>query len=154
MFLNPGQLIEAIRLTPLVSIDLIVRDPQGRVLAGLRTNRPAQNCWFVPGGRICKDERLADAFRRITRNELGGAIDISQARFRGVYEHLYEDNFADVPDVHTHYVVLAYELVLDSPLLDLPEDQHEEFRWFTVAELLAAPDVHENTKAYFSEGRG
>ena len=139
MFLSPGQLIDAIRLTPLVSIDLIVRDPQGRVLAGLRSNRPAQNCWFVPGGRIC---------------ELGAAEDISHARFLGVYEHLYEDNFAAVPGLSTHYVVLAYELRLDSPLPELPEEQHEEFHWFTVDELLSAPDVHENTKAYFSQGRG
>lgn len=154
MFLSPGQLIEAIRLTPLVSIDLIVRDPQGRVLAGLRTNRPAQNCWFVPGGRICKDERLADAFQRITRTELGVTEDFSHARFLGVYEHLYEDNFAGVPELSTHYVVLAYELLLNSPLPELPDEQHEEFRWFTVDELLSAPDVHENTKAYFSQGRG
>lgn len=154
MFLSPGQLIEAIRLTPLVSIDLIVRDPQGRVLAGLRSNRPAQNCWFVPGGRICKDERLAEAFQRITRAELGAAKDFSHARFLGVYEHLYEDNFAEVPGLSTHYVVLAYELRLDSLLLELPQEQHEEFRWFTVDELLSAPDVHENTKAYFSQGRG
>lgn len=154
MYLDPGQLLEVIRLTPLVSIDLIVRDPQGRVLAGLRTNRPAQDCWFVPGGRICKDERLADAFRRITRSELGTAIEISQAHFRGVYEHLYDDNFAGVPGLGTHYVVLAYELHLDTPLPELPADQHEAFRWFRVAELLAAPDVHTNTKAYFLQQEG
>ena len=34
--------------TPLVSIDLIVRNRQGQVLLGLRTNRPAQGGWFVP----------------------------------------------------------------------------------------------------------
>ncbi len=154
MFLNPGQLIEAIRLTPLVSIDLIARDPQGRVLAGMRTNRPAQNYWFVPGGRICKDERLADAFRRISLNELGVAFELSQAQFHGVYEHLYEDNFAGVPGLSTHYVVLAYMLQLDAPLPDPPEEQHQAFHWFTVAELLAAGDVHANTKAYFPEGKG
>jgi colanic acid biosynthesis protein WcaH len=149
MFLNPDQLIQAVRLTPLVSIDLIVRDPSGAVLAGLRANRPAQNCWFVPGGRICKDERLVDAFARISRNELGAAFDIRQARLRGIYEHLYEDNFAGEPGVSTHYVVLAFELHLSQPLPALPEEQHQEFRWFAVDELLQGEDVHPNTKAYF-----
>ncbi|MBJ6922853.1 GDP-mannose mannosyl hydrolase, partial [Vibrio cholerae] len=34
--------------TPLVSMDLIVRNRYGQVLLGLRTNRPAQGFWFVP----------------------------------------------------------------------------------------------------------
>ncbi len=52
---------------PLVSIDLVVRNARGEMLLGLRRNRPAQDYWFAPGGRIGKDERLADAFHRITR---------------------------------------------------------------------------------------
>ena len=51
--------------TPLISVDLIVRNPQGQILLGLRVNRPAQGYWFVPGGRVRKDERLADAFTRL-----------------------------------------------------------------------------------------
>jgi colanic acid biosynthesis protein WcaH len=35
-----------------VSIDLIVRDADGRVLLGLRNNRPARDWWFVPGGIV------------------------------------------------------------------------------------------------------
>ncbi|TOB15241.1 NUDIX domain-containing protein, partial [Vibrio parahaemolyticus] len=42
--------------TPLVSIDLIIRNSKRQILLGQRTNRPAQGFWFVPGGRICKDE--------------------------------------------------------------------------------------------------
>lgn len=151
-YLKPEELIEALRLTPLVSIDLIVQDPEGKVLAGLRTNRPAQNYWFVPGGRICKDERLSDAFRRITRSELGTEFGMQQARFMGVYEHLYPDNFAGEEGVSTHYVVLGYHLQLEQPLPSLPAEQHEDFRWFLVDELMRDEHVHPNTKAYFKEG--
>ena len=144
--------MEVVRLTPLVSIDLIVRNPGGQVLVGLRSNKPAQNTWFVPGGRICKDERMAAAFRRISQNELGTALEMSQARFLGVYEHLYEDNFAGAAGVSTHYIVLAYEITLTQPLSSLPEAQHAAYRWFSVADLLRAEDVHPNTQAYFLEG--
>ena len=41
--------------TPLVSIDLVVRAPDKKILLGKRVNRPAQGYWFVPGGRILKD---------------------------------------------------------------------------------------------------
>ena len=53
--------IEVIRHTPLVSIDLIVTRDDGCVLLGQRLNEPARNYWFVPGGRIYKDEPLAHA---------------------------------------------------------------------------------------------
>src|SRR6185503_1647071 len=136
-----------VRHTPLVSFDLLVRDAQGRLLVGRRTNRPAQNTWFVPGGRIEKDERLAAAFRRITRRERGGEIDLSTTRFVGYFEHLYPDNSSGLPGFGTHYIVLAHEI--SGPAFgSLPQDQHAAYRWVSDAEALADPEVHESTKAY------
>lgn len=143
--------LEIIDSVPLVAIDLLVWDDQERLLLGQRVNPPAQGFWFVPGGRIYKDERLADAFRRITAAELGQALELSDASFYGVYEHLYPDNFANAPGISTHYVVLAYQIHLVGPELSLPTDQHQAYRWQAVDELLRAEDVHPNTKAYFQK---
>jgi colanic acid biosynthesis protein WcaH len=52
---------QVIRLAPLVSIDLIIRDPIQDVLVALRTNEPAKGFYFVPGGRIRKDETIQAA---------------------------------------------------------------------------------------------
>ncbi|MBW8834431.1 MAG: NUDIX domain-containing protein, partial [Burkholderia sp.] len=90
--------LDVVRLTPLVAIDLLVRDADGRVLLGHRRNRPARGTWFVPGGRILKDETLDAAFSRIADAELGIAkLARSSARFEGVVEHHYSDNFAGEP---------------------------------------------------------
>ena len=140
-----------VRHTPLVSFDLLVRDAQGRLLVGRRVNRPAQGAWFVPGGRIEKDERLAAAFRRITRAELGVEIELATTRFVGYFEHHYPDNRSGVHGFGTHYVVLAHEIAGHS-LESLPTDQHAAYRWVSDAEALADPDVHENTKAYCKHG--
>jgi len=78
--------------TPLISIDLVVRDEAGRILLGQRLNRPAKGFWFVPGGRILKDESLVDAFKRLTLNELGIELGIGLARYLGLYEHFYDDS--------------------------------------------------------------
>jgi colanic acid biosynthesis protein WcaH len=137
-----------VRHTPLVSIDLLVRDPQRRLLVGWRTNRPAQNTYFVPGGIVRKGERLADAFERLTEVELGVRMPIARATFVGAYEHLYTDNALGEADFGTHYVVLAHELQADAGDLALPPDQHSRYLWGTDAELLSRDDVHENTKAY------
>ena len=136
--------------TPLTSIDLIIRNPNGQILLGERSNRPAKGYWFVPGGRICKDETFEQAFLRLTKVELGIAIDLSKASFLGPYQHLYKDNFSG-SDFSTHYVVLGYEITLDIPIFSLPLEQHQNYQWWDVNQLLNSDLVHNNTKAYFSD---
>jgi ADP-ribose pyrophosphatase YjhB (NUDIX family) len=66
-FLKKDEFAQVVRNTPLVAIDSIIRDPDRCVLVGLRTNEPAKGKWFVPGGVVRKNERLADAFARIVQ---------------------------------------------------------------------------------------
>ena len=142
---------QVVSSTPLVSIDLIVLNDQGLVLLGHRLNRPAQGYWFVPGGRVRKDERLNDAFLRLTHEELGMTAQRASARLLGLYEHFYTDNFSG-NDFSTHYVVLGYELAWQGLQDALPVSQHDQYRWFGVDELLLDPSVHQHTKDYFLEG--
>jgi colanic acid biosynthesis protein WcaH len=131
-----------------VSIDLVVENAQGQILLGERLNRPAKNYFFVPGGRILKDEPMSEAFKRLTLNELGQTFEITQAKLMGPFDHFYEDNvFGD--GFSTHYVAIAYKLVIDADLNNLPTDeQHSGYRWFEVSELLASDRVHLHTKWY------
>ncbi|HHJ4519702.1 GDP-mannose mannosyl hydrolase [Citrobacter portucalensis] len=147
-WLDKAQFQQIVAATPLISLDLIVRNAQGQVLLGRRLNRPAQGCWFVPGGRVRKDERLDAAFLRLTQEELGVATSRERARFLGPYEHFYADNFSG-DDFTTHYVVLGYELAWQGQQDALPVSQHDQYRWFDVGELLQATSVHQHTKDYF-----
>jgi colanic acid biosynthesis protein WcaH len=148
--------------TPLVSIDLVVRDSSGRVLLGQRLNRPAQGFWFVPGGRILKNESLAAAFKRLTLNELGIEFKISYARYLGLYEHFYDDSIytdeSKSVDVHTHYVVNCFEVVLTSAnnLTNdtLPAEQHGAYQWFSEEALMTSDEVHVHSKWYFDKDKG
>ena len=148
--LAPEDFNNAVRLTPLVAIDLIIRSPEGRVLVGRRRNEPAKGTFFTTGGRITKNETLANAFNRISLAELGVKRHIEEATFLGVFEHFYSTNNQEVPGFGTHYVVLAYEITAQENDLRLPQDQHGEFAWMPVADLLRNSNVHENVKAYFS----
>jgi colanic acid biosynthesis protein WcaH len=138
-----------VRYAPLPSIDLIIRDPDRMVLVGLRTNEPAKNCYFVPGGVIQKNETIELAFARILRAETGYFASQSDARFLGVFQHFYSTNRFGDPAYGTHYVVLAYELQLDYRPAIILDAQHSESKWMAVPDLIVASDVHENTKAYF-----
>ena len=145
--LNDTEFLRIIAATPLVSIDLILRNERGEVLLGQRLNKPAQGCWFVPGGRIWKNERVADALRRISQRELG--ITITETELLGVFDHIYPDNFLGAPDVNTHYVVLGLAASVSTQVPLVTDDQHGELRWWSVDALLGSDVVHENTKAYF-----
>lgn len=150
MLLDTDTFRSVVTHAPLVSIDLVVRDAEGRILLGKRVNRPARDDWFVPGGRIYKNERLNDAFWRITQAELGQPFSRNEARLLDLYEHFYTDSvFGDTPD--THYVVAGYLLDLPSDCeLALPTAQHDAYRWWPVADMLASVRVHPHSKAYLA----
>lgn len=146
--------LQTINATPLVAIDLIVWNDEGSYLLGHRINRPAQGFWFVPGGRIRKNESLDDAFRRIARDELGiPDMERVDADLVGVYEHMYEDNVSGEAGISTHYIVLGYKLHCAVNLETLPTAQHTIYRWATAAEIMADSTVHANTQAYMDGGR-
>ncbi|AKE59081.1 GDP-mannose mannosyl hydrolase [Citrobacter farmeri] len=148
MFLRQEDFATVVRSTPLVSIDLIVENAQGEFLLGKRLNRPAQGYWFVPGGRVQKDEPLSVAFERLTEAELGQRLPLSAGEFYGVWQHFYDDNFSG-EDFSTHYIVLGFRLRVQARDLSLPDAQHNAYRWLTPAALLASDNVHDNSRAYF-----
>jgi len=143
------QFLAIIDATPLVSIDLILEDQQGNILLGKRTNRPAQGYWFVPGGRIRKNEKLADAIKRVSLTELGTEITLDDGQLLGAFDHIYDDNFSGVEGINTHYVVLAYTIKLKGDFTIMTDEQHSEMKWWQLDALLDSPEVHDNTKLYF-----
>lgn len=144
---NQETFIQVVQAAPLVSIDLIIRNESGQVLLGHRLNRPAQGYWFVPGGRIRKNERIQDALARIAQAELG--ISPRAGKLLGAFDHLYEDNAFGLAGFGTHYVVLGYEFEIGSDVSLRKDEQHAGLRWWDTDSLLKSDDVHDNTKLYF-----
>lgn len=141
-----------IRDTPLISIDLLIQDETGRLLFGLRTNAPARDFWFVPGGRVRKDETLEQAFERLCFDEIGLRHQrLDSAAFLGVYEHFYSDNALNEKGFGTHYVVLGYQLQVDRASLKLPKQQHQAYRWLSVNEAATDKAVHAYSRAYLMD---
>src|SRR5690554_1612671 len=151
MWLTDRAFRDVLAATPLISIDLIVQAPAGKIFLGQRLNRPAQGFWFVPGGRIRKNETLDAAFSRLCIAELGVAFERNQACLLGVYEHFYNDSmYGDgTIDPSTHYVVLGYHLSLHKEIeLNPSMEQHRRYRWWPLEEMQNNIEVHANTRAY------
>ena len=132
--------------TPLISIDLLVKK-DNKILLGKRINKPAQGYLFSIGGRVYKNEAIDNAMMRIAKNELNIELKLTP-RFIGVFEHFYDDSIYQ--DVSTHYVNLAYEIEIEE-ILNLPNEQHNEYQWLTIDELLESKRVHKHVKDYFKD---
>ena len=135
--------------TPLISVDLIVKNNE-KILLGKRVNKPAQGYWFTLGGRVLKNESIQNAITRISKLELGIILK-NNLKFIGVFEHIYDDSMFDA--ISTHYLNLAYEVEV-SDLKDLPKDQHNDYCWFGLEELIQREEVHPYVKDYFTEQKG
>ena len=151
---NPGYLEgdlfkTIIENTPLVSVDLIIKC-KNKILLGKRVNEPAKGYWFTLGGRVLKNECIQDAITRIGKLELGIILE-NDPTFIGIFEHMYDDSIFDANS--THYLNLAYEIEI-SGLKDLPKDQHNDYRWFDLEELIQSKEVHPYVKDYFMEQKG
>ncbi|HCB0452966.1 GDP-mannose mannosyl hydrolase [Klebsiella sp. JN_Kp127] len=148
MFLDDDAFKNVIKNTPLISIDLIIQNEKGEYLVGKRNNRPARGFWFVPGGRIQKNETLNNGFTRLIQNEIGIEMLRNETTFLGVFEHFYDDNYFN-SEFSTHYIVLAYKISILSNGLVFPREQHNEYLWMSADEIINNDLVHFNTKAYF-----
>jgi len=149
MKIDKKHVLEIIEATPLVSIDLVIRNPSNKVLLGKRNNRPAMGYWFVPGGRIFKNETINQALKRISEVELGQDLSTKAPSLLGAYDHIYEDNFLNVKGINTHYVVLAFVIALQQEIEVKSDEQHIELKWWEIDKLLQDQTVHQNTKVYF-----
>jgi colanic acid biosynthesis protein WcaH len=129
---------------PLISIDILLKK-DNKILLGKRANKPAQGYFFSTGGRINKNETIDNAMKRIALNELNIELKTTP-KFIGVFEHFYDDSI--YKDVSTHYVNLAYEIEIEETL-NLPGEQHNEYQWLTIDELLKSKQVHKYVKDYF-----
>jgi len=129
---------------PLISIDILARK-NNKVLLGKRVNKPAQGYYFSTGGRVNKNETINSAMHRIAKDELNIELKTTP-NFIGVFEHFYDDGIYQ--EVSTHYVNIAYEYQVEE-IPDLPTEQHSEYKWFTIGELLESRQVHKYTKDYF-----
>jgi colanic acid biosynthesis protein WcaH len=140
---------------PLVSVDLCIIDPEGRLLVGLRRNRPAQGYWFTPGAQIRRNEAIWNALQRLGQEELGLPAEIvRRAALMGAWDHFYADSAFDGA-VSTHYVNLPSWIQLTAQEaselasgLHERREQHDAWRWLSASDGDLDGRLHPYARAY------
>jgi colanic acid biosynthesis protein WcaH len=67
------------RVTPLVNVDLLIKEPSGQTLLTWRDDRFYGPGWHVPGGIIRFGERAVDRAHACVLAELGANVDVEPA---------------------------------------------------------------------------
>lgn len=148
MFLSESDFIHVIKSAPLFAVDLIIVI-DGKILVGRRKNKPAQHYWFVPGGRVLKDEKIDKAIIRICDKELNQS-DFIECKNIGLFEHFYRNNFLEVKNCTTHYVTSAYLVKFKNGfnMSLLPTIEHSSYQLVKFQDALQNSRVHKYTKKY------
>lgn len=141
--------------TPLISVDLVISSEEENwgesILMGLRKNPPGKDFWFVPGGRIFKDETIVQATKRILQEEVKLDSESLFPYIMGIFEHHYPDNFLGNDKFSTHYVVIAKRLHLPKLDIDeLPLEEHSEWAW--IEDENSKENIHDFSASYFMAG--
>jgi len=130
-FLSDEEWMFSVKNLPIIAIDLIIKNKKSEILMGRRLNNPAKNFFFVPGGRIFKNEKIKDAFERVSLDELGKTYQIKDSKFINYFEHFYPNSLWRDKNITTHYVVLAFELNSGPNDEFNLNTQHNEFEWIS-----------------------
>ena len=144
---NREDFLTVVKHAPLFAIDLVVINEENKVLFGQRLNAPTKSWWFVPDGRVYKNETLVDAFSRISKTEIGVSLNIAQGQSLGLYEHFYSDS-AFSKNISTHYINVPYLIFCQKKDIYAPNVQHSSYLWIPFDKIEENPTIHKYSKVF------
>ncbi|MGD0281076.1 MAG: NUDIX domain-containing protein [Dissulfurispiraceae bacterium] len=135
------------RTTPLVNVDLLIKDEKGRTLLSWRNDQYAGKGWHVPGGIIRWRETFETRIRKVAEIEIGADIDFDVTPI-AINQCIHYER-----DVRSHFISILYKCFLPGTFVPVnkglsPEDAGY-LQWHE-----ACPDnllkFHEMYKKYIS----
>lgn len=114
------------RFVPVICVDVVITDGK-KLLLAKRTNQPERNKWWIPGGRILKNETLKNAAVRLLREEIGLKGKI--VRFLGFEELFHSPGY--FPGANAHNIVFAFKIKISGGKKPTLDGQNSNAEWFS-----------------------
>ncbi|HYA42707.1 MAG TPA: NUDIX domain-containing protein [Syntrophobacteraceae bacterium] len=99
------------KTTPLVNVDLLIKDEKGRTLLAWRDDQYAGKGWHVPGGIVRFKETFETRLRKVAEAEIGADISFSPAPV--AINQMINRNC----DIRGHFISILYNCFLSSTFL-------------------------------------
>lgn len=118
-------------LLPIVCIDLVIVK-NGHILLLKRNRKPAEGQYWLPGGRMLRDETFVDGAKRLALGETGLHVDAIETL--GVDNLMFPDDpFGHGKGTHTVTVIVKCVPVDTEVKID---GNHDTYVWWDPSELI------------------
>ena len=94
------------KITPLVNVDLLIKDEKGRTLLSWRDDIHGKG-WHIPGGIVRFKEKLEKRIKKVAKTEIGTAVEFESAPMainQIICEH----------DTRGHFISFLYKCFLSN----------------------------------------
>jgi colanic acid biosynthesis protein WcaH len=132
------------RITPIINVDLLIKDENKRTLLSWRDDRYAGKGWHLPGGILRFKESLETRVKKVAENEIGINIMFNPAPI--AFNQIINDS-----DIRGHFISFLYECYLPSTFIPQNKDISEKDKGFLKWHYACPVDiikVHEIYKIY------
>ncbi|MBS3903034.1 MAG: NUDIX domain-containing protein [Anaplasmataceae bacterium] len=113
------------RVAPVVCVDMVVTDGR-KFLLVKRKNEPKKGQWFLPGGRLVKNESFVEAVKRKLFEETG--LRAKKPELIGLAEHFRVDGYLE--DDFAHVITLVFKTTVSINQKIKLDSQSSDARWF------------------------
>ena len=132
-FLTIDKYKEVLDITPVCTVDILFfNEDKTKTLLFKRENEPMRGVYFSIGGRLLKGESLEDCAVRQASREIGVEVAKEDLTFGGIQEEIHPNSRFE--GVSYHAVDIFYGCVLRSDEEIRLDEQHSDYRWFSVSD--------------------
>ncbi len=103
------------RMTPMVNVDLLIKDEKGRTLLSWRDDKYSGKGWHIPGGIIRFKETLETRIKKVVESEIGAEVkfDPNPIAINQIINNEW--------DIRGHFISILYKCLLPSTFV--PENK-------------------------------
>lgn len=120
-------------ISPICTVDvLFFNSDKTKTLLFRRENEPMKGTYFSAGGRLFKNELLADCAVRQAFREAGLVIEKDGLTLGGTKEQINPNSAFE--GVSYHAVDIFYGYIIDEDAEIKLDSQHSDYKWFSVSD--------------------
>jgi len=131
------------RITPMINVDLLVKDENGRTLLSWRDDKFCNKGWHIPGGIIRFKETFETRIQKVAETEIGAMVQFDPLPI-AVNEIILEKN------MRGHGISILYKCFLSSKFMPkntgLSNKDHGYLAWHDScpADLIKVHEIYKN----------
>lgn len=139
MFLPDDEYARSLDTFVIVCIDIVVVDPQGKILLGKRQQEPHPDWWII-GGRMRAGESFENAAARTIERELSITIPVYDFQLVGFYNLIWDTKAQGRGGCHTFSVTLECHVTDEQVDKFHSNEEYEKIKWISPNEILSAAE--------------